>query len=348
LRASEAIAIATEWVEGYAARDPDFRGAHLMGNITRMSPDETFPADSDVDMMLVVARPTITKDPLDEFYRGLAIEAGLRGVADYETPEQVLANPEIADHIAVGAIIADPTGLLASLQPAVAREFPLQRWVTARCDDEKGRFHMYLGAAKQTEVPLESMVSMTLAVQSLTALIAVALLVPPTHRKCLVQLREQLRSLGRQALYPKALDACGLTTLKLAGAQRYADEAGLGFDRALEVRRTPAPFDFKLRPHLRPYVIDGSQSMIDRGDYREAMPWIGAGIFVITTVLLNDAPEHERPRQRALARELADDLGFGSASARAERAAAAAELGVALSSLADEIVASRPDPLVTA
>ncbi|HXN91920.1 MAG TPA: hypothetical protein VN906_10580, partial [Candidatus Sulfotelmatobacter sp.] len=201
MRVSEAVAIATEWVESFAARNPDFRGAHFMGGISSMSADAPFPPDSDVDIsVLVQSDLPPSQDPIDELYRGVSIEAGLRAVSEYITAEKVLANPEMADHVALNAIIADPTGLLVSIQPTVAREFARQRWVIARCDVEKRRFQMYLEAAGQTQVPGEFMIHVTLAIQNLAALIAVALLSPPTHRKCLIQLRDQLKGLNRSEL----------------------------------------------------------------------------------------------------------------------------------------------------
>ena len=192
LNTAEAIEIAREWVGRYADGHPEFRGAHLMGGITRAAPDAVFPADSDLDLMLVVDRPTTTKDPIDELYRGVAIEAGMRGIEEYATPEKVLANPEIADHIAVVAIVADPVGLLAGVQPVVAREFARRQWVALRCDDEKRRFEMYLNAARLAQLPVEFMIPIMLATQILASLVAVAFLVPPTHRKSLVLLREHL------------------------------------------------------------------------------------------------------------------------------------------------------------
>ena len=66
LNTAEAIEIAREWVGRYTDGHPEFRGAHLMGGITRAAPDAGFPADSDLDLMLVVDRPTTTKDRQDE------------------------------------------------------------------------------------------------------------------------------------------------------------------------------------------------------------------------------------------------------------------------------------------
>jgi hypothetical protein len=348
LKVSEAVSIATEWVDNYAVRNPDFRGAHFMGGITAMSADALFPPESDVDISVLVQHDSPGHDPIDEFYRGVSVEAGLRSVAEYASAERVLTNPEVADHVALNALIADPTGMLASIQPTVAREFAQRRWVMARCDVEKRRFEMYLDAARQAQTPSEFMIHVTLAIQNLAALIDVALLSPPTHRKSLVHLRVQLKGLNRAELAERALAVYGDVTMSTDRVQMYADLAADAFDRALQVKRTASPFDFKLRPHLRPYLVDGSQAMINQGDHREAMPWIGAGIWISVAAILNDAPENEHPRYQHLLDDLLEDLGIASAASRAERLRELVDLGNALFTLADEVVASRPDSLVKA
>jgi hypothetical protein len=348
LNAAEAIEIARDWVARYAAGDPGFRAAHLMGGITRMAADDELPADSDLDLMLLVDRPTTSKDPIDELYRSVAIEAGLRGIDGYDAAEKILANPEAADHIAMGGIISDLTGLLTDLQPTVAREFSRRRWVTARCDEEKRRYEICLTAATATQVPVECMLQLMLAMHNLASLLSVALVVPPTHRKFFIQLREQVAAIGRPELAEAALAAFGSAGMTQTQVTMYAELAAEAFDRALVVKRTPAPFDFKLRPHLRPYTVEWSQRMLQRGEHREVMPWIAAGLAVSTIVLLNDAPEGERPGYAAQLQDMLHDLGYGTSAARSERLERATVLAKSMYAVADEVVASRPDELIPA
>lgn len=340
----EAVAIATEWSERYAQRDRAFRGAHLMGGITRMSPEASFPADSDLDIgVLVDPAPPPDQEPLDELFRGALIEAGLRAADAYSTPAKVLANPEIADHVAAGAVLSDPHGLLAAIEPTVAREISRRRWVIARCEEERRRYQVAIDDAARTEVPSEFLLCLYWAVMDLAAVLSVALLVPPTHRRCFVQLRDQSHGLGRPELSEAALGVIGVSHLDRARVQSFADQAAAMFDRAVAVKRTRSPFDFKLKPHLRPYLIDGPQAMIDAGNHREVMPWIASGICVCAASLLNDAPAAERPRYAALAQDLIDELGMSSPAARAERLQLAAELSGPLFALADEIAIGRRD-----
>lgn len=319
-----------------------------MGGITHMRPDEEFPGYSDVDMMLVVSGPTTTKDPLDEPYQGLAIEAGLRGVEEYETAGRVLANPEIADHIAVGAILADPSGVLGTIQAQVAREFSRRRWVQARCEEEKRRYETGIGAVSQSSDPLQSLVLMSLAMHDLASVLAVARLVPPTHRKSLVLLGQQLAEVGQLDLYGEVLEVSGIARLTVAQVQSYLDRVTEAFDRAVQVHRTRVPFDFKVRPHLRRYLLEGSQVLIDVGHHREAMPWIANGIALCTWILLADAPEIERPSYQRLVQDLLQDTGFEDAATLNDRVGHADRLKRSIYAIADEVVAGTSDELIPA
>ena len=343
LKAGEAVEIARDWVARYAAEHPDFLAAHLMGSITTTPADAEFPGESDLDLMIVVDGPTGTKDPVDELYRGVAIEAGLRGKEEYESAEKVLSNPEIADHIAAGAILSDPTGLLGAVQLAVAREFSRQKWVRARCAEEKHRFEMGIAGAAESREPIESLVLMTFAIHNLASLVPVAQLVPPTHRKSLVLLRRQLADLGRLDLFEEVLEVSGVAGLTVGQVRSYADRNAQAFDRAIQVHRTRVPFDFKLRPHLRPYLLDGPQSMIEQGHYREAMPWVALGIITCCSTLLVDAPESERRSYAALMDDLLRDMGFADNSTFSRRLRQTNGVKDSLYAIADEIVASHPD-----
>ncbi|HEX9115854.1 MAG TPA: hypothetical protein VGA61_07280 [Anaerolineae bacterium] len=106
MNAGEVKQAAKQWVAENLAAWPSLRAAHLVGSVAAAPDDAPFPAYKDVDMhlifdegspMLISRGPFL--HPIEAEYRGLMIEAGLKPVADYRSPEAVLANPEIADHL---------------------------------------------------------------------------------------------------------------------------------------------------------------------------------------------------------------------------------------------------------
>ncbi len=135
---------AQEWVEAKLADWPGLRAAHLVGGITTMPDDASFPPYKDVDLHLIFdeGSPMLRTDGpflniIEVEHRGLLLEAGVKPVDDYRSAEAVLANPEFAHHLTVDSLLYDPTGLLRRLQEPVRHEFPRRQWVRARVEHER-------------------------------------------------------------------------------------------------------------------------------------------------------------------------------------------------------------------
>jgi hypothetical protein len=343
-----------QWIEGNLDRWPGLRFAHLVGGITAMRDDAEFPAHKDLDLHLVFDEGSPALDVpgpypniLEHSYRGLSIEAGVKPVADYASPEVVLANPELAYHFTVDSVLYDPDGILAGLRPAVQRDYRRRRWVRARIEHERrglaGAFDLLEFAVANWGASGEAMVfgyTMTFA----AAVLAVAALRPPKMGgRVMVRLREQLAALDRLDLYDEVLDATLLRDADLPTAERLLCEAAEGFDLAVAVKTTPHPFQHKLHRHLRPYFVEACREMIDEGHHREALGWITPFYTSTCDVILTDGPEHLKPiyaqRQAAFLARFASS----SDAARDRRFAAACPVYERIFALAEEIAASHPD-----
>jgi hypothetical protein len=80
--------------------------------------------------------------------------------------------------------------------------------------------------------------------------------------------------------------------------------------RRVEGHHTPTPYGFTIRPHLRPYLAEASQEMIDEGNHREAMFGIAALAGESYLVLQNDAPDGEKPEFAAQLQTMYAALGY--------------------------------------
>lgn len=355
MNVGQAIQFATEWVEDYAAHHPEFRGAHLMGGIVALPKDAPFPTTTDLDLsILVEVAPSQDQDgasdayqgvPIDEFYKGVLIEAGVRRTDLYGSPEVVLASPDLASSLAVNSILLDPNGLLARIQPIVAAQYRRRRWVATRCEWEKQQALDALERVANATTPAEFLTDMVFVLLYLSGLITVASVRPPTHRKCLVLLRELLEAEVKNDLYDEMLAIAGCARLNAAQVMAYQELCARAFDRAVEVRRTPVPLDFKLRPHVRPYIVDAGRLAIEQGDHRELMPWLCLGLGLFTQVIRNDAPAAESARYNQVWADLYQLLGIDTPASRAEKLRTAIELKDSLFALADEIVGRLPDDM---
>lgn len=343
MKVRQVIQLAGEWVEHHASQAPGFCGAHLTGGINTMLPDALFPLYHDVDLIIVLREGgKSTEENLELAYRGLILECGFKGLEEYRSPERVLANPHVAHDFATDSILSDPTGLLAETRDVVTREFARQRWVLARCNYEKRRALSHLDEFGQADAPLAALTQLWRFAEFLAGLVAVANLKPPTHRKCLVLMKELLQERERLDLHEELLSVLGCARMGREKVGFYLEECAVAFDRAVVVKRTPSFWGFKLRPHVRPYAIKGAQEIIDGGNYREAMWWIVFFLVVSLVAIQTDAPDEEKPRFRATFGRLLSDLGLGTRADWQSRLRQGRELTEAVSGVADEIIESSP------
>src|SRR5215213_6779082 len=91
----EVKSLARDWVAQQALQWPDLRAAHLTGGITALNDDDIFPAEKDIDLLLIFPEQsallqTSEMPLLETQYAGLAIEAGLKPMSWYRAPQTVL------------------------------------------------------------------------------------------------------------------------------------------------------------------------------------------------------------------------------------------------------------------
>jgi hypothetical protein len=346
--------VAKQWVQDNLQAWPGLRAAHLVGSVAAAPDDVPFPAYKDVDMhlifddssdMLVPRGPFL--HPIEAEYRGLMIEAGLKPLADYRSPEAVLANPEIADHLLADSTLHDPDGLLAALRPAVQEQFARRRWVQARCEQERIGLSGSLSIAGMAESRMGPAAAIGIAGWASMRLVAElcdATLRPVTTggRSWLVA-RQILDSYGRLDLYEERLALFGLARITAWQASAFVKQATEAFDRALPVQRTPMPFGHKFHPHLRPYFVDTCRSLLADGYPAEAAAFAPPYFITSTQIMLADGPEAERQRWAEGEAAWLAEYGWDTAVGRARLLDGLRDLSSRVSALVDDIVARNPE-----
>jgi len=337
MNVGQVIESVREWVDRHGTAIDGFRAAHLMGGILTLPHAAPFPAYRDVDLNIIcdAVEETTTHDVA---YKELIVEYSLVSADKYRTPEDVLANPELAANLAKGGILADPHSILASLQPIVAAQYADRHWMQARCEYEQRIVMQIMEGLRHVITPAEALWHLTSAALFLSGLLAEASLRPPTHRRSMVLMREMLHAQGRADLHEAALRLLGWAHLSRPQVEQYLRDCAAAFDRAVAVSRTPVPFQAKFQPHVRPYVVAGAQEMIDQGYHREAMFWISGFLLFANTALQSDAPEAEKPVFQALLDRLIAEMGLATPADRAARVREAEALSKAIFGVADALV----------
>lgn len=334
----EITAIIADWVAEYTAVLNSFHGALLWGGITAVDEDEPFDLRRDVDVVLFLGADDERRPyHYEVMVQGLMVEVGHNTWENVRDSATVLANPYHAANIATGRIVADPHGELAELVANVRRDYAKRGWVEKRvaATKEAARGSVSRLAGGEPD-------GLFIVTTSLTAILAAASLATTGYRRSLSLLGDITSRHGRDGIYRRCVQFNGFDHLTASDVEEYLRQAARAFDYALTVKRTKSPVDFKLVPHLRPYMVDITRETLLAGDPNGAMLWVVATYVISMGAIMNDAPEPERGRFSDAYDAFKRDLGMDEQT-MATRLPLAEELLADVSQLADEIVASHPD-----
>ena len=338
------IALTREWLTLHGSAIPGFRGAYLVGSILRMPTGAPFPAASDVDLHILLQSGSRPMDEnLEVCYKGVPIECGFWDFEAHCDASAMLADPRFAPNLAITQILADPTGKLEQLRQVVVREFARKEWVAARCRWEQREALTWLDAMDEGSQD-QQLFCLWFGLNALAGMLAMTRLQVPTHRRTLAQLRELLGEQGRLDLHEEALAVFGSATFRQAETEQFLEAMAAAYDRAVEVWRSPSPFGFKMRAHIRPYAVEGSREMIEDGNHREALFWLWIAHCAANIAIQNDAPAQEKPVFQAAYDRLVERLGLHTPEVREHRAQEARRLAEHLFQLANRLLEEYREP----
>lgn len=119
----EAKAAARRGVAAEGAGTPGFLGAFFQGSANWLADDAALAATSDLDILIVVEGPEPATKPGKFVHDGALREVSYLPADQVRTPEQVLGVSHLAGSFRSPGVIADPTGHLAAIQAAAARDY---------------------------------------------------------------------------------------------------------------------------------------------------------------------------------------------------------------------------------
>ena len=343
MRAGQARDIAREWVHDEATTIPGFVGAYFAGSITWLADDAILPHTSDVDIMIVLDGPVPAQKPGKFIHEGALLEASFLALGDCRTPEQILAQDQLAGGFRTPSVIADSTGHLTALQAAVGRDFAKRRWVRARADHAMTRVRNGLDRLNASDPFPTQVIGWLFPTGVTTHVLLDAGLRNPTVRSRYVAVRELLREYGRDDVHETLLGLLGCATMTPDQVERHLLTMTEAFDDATEVIKSPFPFASDITAAARPIAIDGSRDLIHCGLHREAVFWIAATYSRCHQVFSRDATERVRERHSAGYGELVSDLGIRSYLDLTRRAGEVRAFLPDLWRIAEAIMAANPE-----
>jgi hypothetical protein len=337
-----AVAVARDWVTGYAAGTAGFRGAFLAGSVVRRAATDTLPPWSDVDVRVVVAGPLPPK-PGKLRHRGVLLDVDVVPAAELADAARVAASFHLAPCFAVAGVLADPLGDLQRLRDAIAPTFATPEAVRRRCADVIDRIERRLAALDPGRPWPELVAAWLFPATLLTNVVLVAALHPPTVRLRFVAARTVLAGAGRSDLYERLLGLVGCADIAPDVVERHLDRLATVFDEAAAVARTPFPFSGDVTPQARPVAIEGSRQLVADGDHREAVFWIVATLARCRQILDADAADPVR-RAREFRAAVTELTGIDGGAELQRRTSAALRMLPEVRAVAGEIGGFRWEP----
>ncbi|MEV8569671.1 hypothetical protein AB0436_29590 [Streptomyces sp. NPDC051322] len=337
-----ARSVAVQWVAQYAQSDAGYRGAYFSGSTVGLPDDAELPPSSDVDIFVVTAADSPPAKPGKLRYQGALLEVSYLPWAELASADEVLASYHLAGSFRTDTIIDDPTGHLHKLHALISPHFADRPWVRRRCQAARHRIETRL-ATIDTSAPFHEQVAAWLFPTGVTChVLLAAALRNPTVRLRYPAAREVLTEYSDLSIYPELLGLLGCSHLSAQRVQHHLRELAATFDAAAQVAKTPFFFSSDITPTARPIAIDGSQTLIDSGDHREATFWIIATFARCHTILATDAPQLHEALAPAFQAAVAD-LGISSSRDLHHRAADVTRFLPRLWQTSEDILASNPN-----
>jgi hypothetical protein len=343
ITARKAREIVRTWVMEEGSRVQGFGGAFFHGSINWLGEEDSLPATSDVDVMIVVEGPGPPEKLGKILYQGVVIEASYLPAEQIQSAEAVLGISHLAGSLQAASIIADPTGQLARLQSAVSTGYTKKEWVYRRCEHARNKVLAHLKGLDAAQ-PFHDQVAPWLFGTGVTTHVLLAAgLKNLTVRKRYLAVRELLAQYGRSDFYASLLKILGCADMNQARAEQHLAALTSAFDTAKVVIHTPFPFAADISDLARPVAIDGSRELIENGDQCEAVFWIVATYSRCQKVLYHDAPEGIQEQHTPGYQALLADLRIGSYADLQQRSQQVRDLLPRVWKAAEAIMAANPE-----
>jgi hypothetical protein len=332
---------ARQWVIEEGTKLLGFSGAYLAGSTLWLPDNATLPVSSDVDVVIVLAKPPSLK--LGKFiYRDVMLEVSYMPSDQLQSPEMILDKPHLAGSFSMPNLILDPSGHLTALQAVVSRDFAKRYWVHQRCQYAAGMVLGRLQALNQSE-PFHEQVTAWLFGTSLTTyMLLVAGLKNPTVRRRYMATRELLAEYGCLDFYETLLEMLGCARMSRERVEDHLAALTKVFDVAKMLIKTPYRFASDISDVGRAIAIDGSQDLIERGYHREAIFYMVATYSRCQHILYHDAPVEIQNRFSVGYRQLVGDLGITSFADLQQRCDQAKDFLPYLWEMAETMMAANP------
>ncbi len=329
---------APKWLFESGCKIPGYAGAYLSGSFLEHAPDEEWPADSDVDVVILCR-----EDPVPQagkfHFNGVLIEASYMHVREFADPERVMVVHYLSYALSHAVILDDPDGVLAPLCAFVQAEYAKPERLRARwramiaeirrdCGpvDPTRSFHMqamgWLFTTSKTAFPILLAAGRNCTVRKRLGAARAAM----EEISCGEIMDELLAHLLGESFDPACLPA------HVTGLERAFEAAckSAGPSRAYRFRSD-------ISPDNRALSVDWCRAMLETAHPEDCVFWLGATWTRCLTILdMDESPSY--PEHLEALKVFLASLGICSTADFTARLAALEAFLPRLDLLAEEVM----------
>lgn len=319
LTTAAAVAAAQDWVRAQAAGMPGYCGAYLSGSVLERGMGEVWPADSDVDVVVVFEEDLPEKIGKIR-HCGLLLEITAMRRADFADDEAVLSTHYLAFALNGGQVLDDPKAFLVPLSQRVQAAFWQEAWLLKRAETTAQIARRHISNMGKAVLPEEILMSGCFGPSAIALPILAAAGRNCTVRKRLPKARNVLQAYGFGAFSGRLEAVLGCEGLTAEDLSVHMDALDEVYCRAMTTEGASAEYPFRsdIRPEAKAVAVDGTREMLLGAHPSDAVFWLAATFARCMTILrMDDMRSYEEFLPRMLV--LMQTLGIADAGAVASR-----------------------------
>lgn len=286
--------IALEWTDNFI-KDTSVVGAMFNGSVVDLDGNDILSPSSDIDINFIVDEARRMDKIGKIMYKGVLLDVSFIPLDMIRPVEKVLSTYEIANCFHRNSIIYDPTGYLAEAALFSSQNFAHPKWVLERCENVYRKIERGIQGFQVSQPLLDNINSWLFPAGICTHAILVAALQNPTVRLRYLRVRSVLEGWNQSGFYETLLELLGCSHIPADRVQRHLDHLEKVYASAIRHKKSHFIFENDVSAAAKPVVIQGSQTLIDEGNHREAVFWMAVTSERCHKILRQDAPEeHEK------------------------------------------------------
>lgn len=279
--------VAKEYADKISKEDQNITAVYAVGSIARG--EKIYPW-SDLDLRVVIAGENPRRAGYGIEINDILIEVGYRGSQEFSDTQKILSNVRNYD-VAFAPILFDRDGKLSETQSLIKGEYTKLSWSIQRAL-QNSKVSNFLESKVNEFLNQRNMTKasdfLNIWLSTLCQTIAILTNKSPSLRGLLPRFKHAVTELGNPELYKEMLKIFGAYDKTIDEVKEWLTKANEWYKIANhDIRSQWSKSD--LKPIMKRYWIEGTNHIIEQGNYKDAVLPISFVLFQLKSVFIEDS-----------------------------------------------------------